>query len=271
LSDVAASDPSDHSPAVPPTEATAPPEPSSNLVGPGILAVWLALGAWLFVARQAPHIVTFAFVMVGWLLSMMAHEFSHAFLAWMAGDHTVKAKGYLDFDPRRYANLQTSLIVPILALALGGIGFPGGAVYLRNDLMRGRAWRAAASLAGPAATAVILLALAAALRLWANVGATGDLYPALSLLAFFQAMALILNLLPIPGFDGFNALRAFLPGRLAAGIRKAEGLAPLALLALVFFTPAGGELFRAASALSAVLGVPPDAMQSGWSAFHFWR
>ena len=262
-------DPSGNSLPVPPTEVAAPP--SSKLVGPGILALWLALGAWLLVAGQAPHIVTFAFVMVGWLLSMIAHEFSHAFVAWMAGDHTVKAKGYLDFDPRRYANLQTSLIVPILALVLGGVGFPGGAVYLRSDLMRSRVWRAAASLAGPAAMAAILLALAAVLRLWANSGAIGDLYPALCLLAFFQAMALILNLLPIPGFDGFNAIRAFLPQSLASGLRKAEGLAPLVLLGLVFFTPAGGELFRVAAALSTALGIPPEAMQYGWNAFHFWR
>jgi len=271
LTEVGAPIPPDHSLPVPPTKAAAPPEPSSKLVGAGILALWLALGAWLLVSGHAPHIVTFAFVMVGWLLSMMAHEFSHAFVAWKAGDHTVKAKGYLDFDPRRYGNLQTSLIVPILALALGGIGFPGGAVYLRNDLMRSRVWRAAASLAGPAATAAILLGLATILRLWASGGATGDLFPALSLLAFFQAMALILNLLPIPGLDGFNAIRPFLPQSLASGIRKAEGLAPLALLALVFFTPAGGELFRTAAALSAALGVSPEAMQAGWSAFHFWR
>ena len=59
--------------------------------------------------------------------------------------------GYLSFDPRRYGDLGTSLVIPLLALALGGIGFPGGAVYLRNDLMRSPFWRAAASTSlGPA-------------------------------------------------------------------------------------------------------------------------
>ena len=55
-------------------------ERSSNLVGAGILAAWLALGAGLFLVRAPPHILTFAFVMVGWVLSVMAHEFSHAFV-----------------------------------------------------------------------------------------------------------------------------------------------------------------------------------------------
>ena len=240
-------------------------------MGVGILAVWLGLGAGLLFARQPPHALTFAFVMVGWLLSVMAHEFSHALVGWMAGDHTVKAKGYLDFDPRRYGNLQTALVIPLLALALGGIGFPGGAVYLRIDLMRSRSWRAAAALAGPAATAAILLALALILRVWAGFGATGDLFPALTMLAFLQATALILNLLPIPGLDGFNAIRPFLPTSLAPAMRVAERLGTLALLALIFFVPGGGALlFRAAAGLSLAVGLRPEALQYGWHAFHFW-
>jgi Zn-dependent protease len=255
------------------TATAAPSAKGSNLVGAGILALWLALGAVLLFTGQAPHIVTFAFVLVGWVLSVMVHEFSHAGVAWLGGDHTVKAKGYLDFDPRRYGALQTTLLIPILALALGGIGFPGGAVYLRNDLMRSRAWRSAAALAGPAATAVILLILATGLRLWPSQGeAAGDLFAALAMLAFLQAMALILNLLPLPGLDGFNALRPFLPASLGPTLRRAEGLSWLALLALIFFVPgAGAAFFRMAAVLAATLGAPPEAMQSGWNAFHFWR
>lgn len=260
-------------PTPPASAAVAPPARSSNLVGAGIVAVWIGLGGWLAVAGQAPHAVTFAFVMVGWLLAVMAHEFSHALVALIGGDHTVRAKGYLAFDPRRYGALQITLIIPLLAVALGGIGFPGGAVYLRNDLMRGRLWRAAAALAGPAATAAILLALALVLRVGTGLGgAGGDLWPALSLLAFLQAMALMLNLVPIPGLDGFNALRSFLPFRLGPAIRKAEALAPLALLAAIFFVPGcGATLFRAAAGLCRGLGVSGEAMQTGWNAFHFWR
>ena len=258
-------------PAPDPAASAAPSARPSNLVGVGILGIWLVLGAGLLFTRQPPHILTFAFVMVGWVLSVMAHEFSHAFVGWMAGDHTVKAKGYLDFDPRRYGNLQTALVIPVLALALGGIGFPGGAVYLRTDLMRSRSWRSAAALAGPAATGVILLLLAAFLWVWAGLGASGDLYPALTMLAFLQATALILNLLPIPGFDGFNAIRPFLPPSLAPAIRRVERLATLVLLALIFFVPGGGALlFHAAAALSTTFGLRLDALQYGWRAFHFW-
>lgn len=253
--------------------APAPAKPN-NLVGPAILLIWLGLGALLI--RQPGGLVVFAFVMVGWVLAVMAHEFSHAAVAYLAGDHTVAEKGYLSFDPRRYGDLGTSLVIPLLALALGGVGFPGGAVYLRNDLMRSRAWRAAASLAGPAATLVVLLVLSFGLSFWRGWGVEGGgataLFEALTVLAFLQAMALILNLLPIPGLDGFNAIRPFLPAAWAPAIRKFEGLAMLALLALIFIVPgASGALFIAAAMLGRLVGLDLQALQDGWTAFHFWK
>jgi Zn-dependent protease len=251
----------------------AEPKPPANWVGAAIAFAWIALGGALQVAPQpAVGVLTFAFVMVGWILAVMAHEFSHALVAYLAGDHTVKDKGYLSFDPRRYGDLGTSLVIPLLALALGGIGFPGGAVYLRNDLMRSAAWRAAASLAGPAATLLVLLLLAVFLRVWGAMGAEGPLYPALTVLAFLQAMALILNLLPLPGLDGFNALRPFLPAGVNRAVQKYEGLAMLGVLGLIFFVPgASALLFAVAAQLSLALGLQIDALQYGWAQFHFWR
>ena len=253
--------------------ATPPPKPNA-LVGPAILLVWLALGAWL--VAQPNRLAVFAFVMVGWILSVMVHEFSHAAVAWLGGDRTVVEKGYLSFDPRRYGDLGVSLVIPLVALVMGGIGFPGGAVYIRNDLIRGPLWRSAASLAGPAATLVVLLALSFGLAFWLGWGVQGPgqaaLFEALSMLAFLQAMGLILNLLPIPGLDGFGAIRPFLPAGLSPHLRKAEGLAMIGLLLIIFWVPgASAALFRAAAVLSAALGLDLDAVQAGWRAFHFWQ
>jgi len=254
--------------------STRPATRGNPLVGAAILAVWLALG--LLVLRQPSGPAMFGFVMVGWVLAVMLHEFSHAAVAWLGGDHTVAAKGYLALDPRRYGDIGVSLVLPLLALLLGGVGFPGGAVYLREDLMRGRGWRAAASLAGPAATLLILLALAATLSIWRTQGVDGDgafaLFAALTVLGFLQAMALILNLLPIPGLDGFNAIRPFLPTALAPAIRKAEGLVMVALLIVIFWVPgASAALFGAAATLSVALGLDIDALRAGWAGFHFWQ
>lgn len=251
--------------------ASDPPRPA-NALGGGMLLAWLGLGYLLERLDAPPGLITFAFVVLGWMLSVMAHEFSHAAVAYVGGDVSVAQKGYLGFDPRRYGDLGSSLVLPALALMLGGVALPGGAVYLRPDLMRGRGWRSAAALAGPAATLAILLALTALLRVWEAGGGSGALFAAVSLLAFFEAMALILNLLPIPGLDGFNALRPFLPAAWGPPLRKAEGLAMALLLIAVFVVPgAGSWLFAAAAALAQALGVDPAAIADGWRAFHFWR
>lgn len=255
---------------VPTTDA--PTKPPNNLVGAAVVAAFIGFCVALQRGVGPVGPLTFGVVLTGWILAVMAHEFGHALVAYVAGDHTVKAKGYLAFDPRRYGDVGTSLVIPILALLLGGVGFPGGAVYLRHDLMRGPIWRAAASLAGPLATLIVFLLLALGLRIWFEAGASGPLFAALSVLAFLQAMALILNLLPIPGLDGFGAIRPFLPAAWAPAIRKAEGLALVALIALIFIVPgASAGLFRLAASLSVAAGLLPEALQSGWDQFRFWR
>lgn len=248
------------------------PKPPNNLVGLAVLAAFLGLGALLLVAGGTRSPLTFGFILLGWILAVMAHEFAHAFTAHLGGDTTIRAKGYLAFDPRRYVDVGTSLVIPLIALAMGGIGFPGAAVYLRNDLIRSRAWRAAAALAGPGATLIVLLVLAYGLNLWSRAAFPGPLFQALAMLAFLQATALILNLLPIPGLDGFGAIRPFLPAAWRPAIQKAEGLAMVGLLLLLFVVPgASGRLVGSAASLTAALGVPREAIAAGWDAFHFWR
>jgi len=251
----------------PPTAASRP----NNLVGLALLAAFLASG-WGLAHGIAVGVLTFVFVMLGWALSVMAHEFSHAITAYVGGDHTVKDRGYLAFDPRRYGDVGVSLVLPLIFLALGGIGFPGGAVFIRERLIRGPIWRAATALAGPAATFVVLLVIAVVLQSWSRMGLPNALFAALAFLGYLQATALILNLLPIPGLDGFGVIRPFLPDPDARWLRQAEGLAMVAFFLLVFMNPtAGALLFGTGAKIAAAVGVPTDAVAEGFRNFRFWR
>ncbi len=244
---------------------------SGNPVGL-IIAAWLASAVGLTLWPQAAGPLTFVFVALGWVLAVGVHEFCHAWVAYKAGDWTIVGKGYLTFDPRKYADLQTTLIFPLIALALGGIGFPGGAVYLRNDLMRTPLWRSAASLAGPGGTLAVLLALSATIALAMANQVSPALVQALGFLALLQATALVLNLIPVPGFDGYGAVRPFLPNSAQLGLRKFEGLAPLLLLAVVFLVPGVSQLlFDGAFAITDTLRLPPDLMIAGLHNFQFWK
>lgn len=212
-------------------------------------------------------------MVAGWILALIAHEFGHAFVAWKAGDHTVETKGYLTLDPFKYADLGTSLVIPLIALALGGIGFPGGAVYLREDLMRSRVWRAAASLAGPVGTLAAFVLLAALAQFWLGAFEMQGiaLVSGLAFLAFLQATALILNLLPVPGLDGYGVFRPFLPAAFRQRLRKFEPLAMMGLLLALFLIPGVAQtLIGTAVDLTQAAGVPGIAIATGFDAFRFW-
>ncbi|MFM8376509.1 MAG: site-2 protease family protein [Phenylobacterium sp.] len=226
--------------------------------------------ALLMTTRDWPPL-TFIFVMLGWILAVGVHEFGHAWVAWLAGDHTVKDKGYLTFDPRKYADLHTTLIWPLIALALGGIGFPGGAVWLREDLMRGPLWRSAASLAGPAGSFLVLVALSLPLAFWPAGEEYQTLGAAVAFLAFLQATAVVLNLLPVPGFDGFGVLRPFLPVRVRVAAARIEPVAPLIVLAVLLLLPGASTLlFGLAVSLARAVGLQTDLVFQGLSDFRFW-
>jgi len=232
-----------------------------------LLAACLGLG-WAVASEVPPAgVITFAFVAAAWVFSVGIHEFGHALTAYKAGDTTIVEKGYLTLDPLKYSDMVTTVLFPLIALALGGIGFPGGAVYLREDLMRSKGWRSLASLAGPLGTLAVLVVLAAALPFVASTA----LRNALSMLAFLQASALVLNLLPIPGLDGYGVIRPFLPERVRAAMVKIERIGFLILFALIFWVPGVSDLiFAAALAITDLLGVARPAIGAGWETFHFW-
>ena len=144
--------------------------------------------------------LAFVFVLSGWVLSLCLHEFGHAYVAWKGGDHEIVDTGYLSLDPRLYVDPLTSIVLPVLFTVLGGIGFPGGAVYVNRRLLRSSVWQSAVSLAGPAMNLLFLFALLTLYVLSSERSETMQAVLAVS--ALYQGTAIVLNLMPIPGLDG---------------------------------------------------------------------
>ncbi|HEY8836599.1 MAG TPA: hypothetical protein VIO16_02750 [Dehalococcoidia bacterium] len=104
--------------------------------------------------------------------------------------------------------------MPIAFLLLGGIALPGAAVYINRSALRNRLWDSAVSIAGPAGTALCGLLIAIPFLVpghlaWMNSHVS--FFGALAFLGFIEAFALVLNMLPIPGLDGFGIIRPWLP------------------------------------------------------------
>jgi Zn-dependent protease len=183
----------------------------------GLIAITAASGAalWFDLLPGSEAAMTIVFVTSGWIVSLCIHEFGHAVTAYLGGDRSVRASGYLTLNPLRYANVLMSVIFPVVFLLLGGIALPGGAVYIDHTAIRSRSWDSLVSVAGPLGN-VLCAVLIAIPFLWPGhvawvTNANVNFFGALAFLGFMEVVAVLLNLLPIPGLDGFGILRPWLP------------------------------------------------------------
>jgi Zn-dependent protease len=208
-------------------------------------------------------------VLAGWAVSLCLHEFGHAAVAYRGGDRSVAEKGYLTLDIRRYTDVGYSVVLPVVFLLIGGIPLPGGAVWIDHGAIRRPGTRSLVSLAGPGVTLIVGVLLAVAV---AVVPMPDGLAVGLSCLALLQVLAFVLNILPVPGLDGFGVLEPFLPvgaRRVAAQVRP---WAPIALFALLIGVPGVSTVFFAVSAtLFDAIGGDATAAFLGYDRLLFWR
>jgi len=214
--------------------------------------------------------MAFVVVIIGWLFSLCLHEFSHALVAYYGGDWTVREKGYLTFNPLKYTHPVYSLLLPMIFLLIGGIGLPGGAVYIETWRLRSRNWRAAVSLAGPVSNLLLALVLAVILR-FAPISLSA-FWAGLAFLALLQVTAVVLNLIPVPPFDGYNAIEPFLSYDIRNRVDQTRGMFIWIVFLVLWYVPVVSNLFwKLIFFISNLIGLPMTLAALGQSQFLFWR
>jgi Zn-dependent protease len=180
------------------------------------------------------------------VLSVCLHEFAHAYAAYRAGDRSVEAAGYLTLNPFKYAHPVLSILLPLVFIVSGGIGLPGGAVYLHPHTFRSKASRSIAAASGPAVNLVLGVVciwfaknnetdvLSHLNYLFAPSG-SGDIgharfWCAVAFLGLLQMTAAVLNLLPVPGLDGWAIIEPYLN---PITVQAAEKIKPWGLLGVI--------------------------------------
>lgn len=215
---------------------------------------------------------TFGIVLIvlgGWATSLCLHEFGHAVTAYRGGDREVRAKGYLTLDPRHYTDPVLSIVLPLLFVAIGGIPLPGGAVWINHSALRSRRVESTVSLAGPSTNLLLGLLLTTAV---ATVPMPVGLAAGLSYLAFLQVIAFVLNILPIPGLDGYGAIEPWLSGPARRFGEQARPWAPLVLFMLIIGVPVLGRMFFGLGYfMFDLVGGDLLRMLLGESWFRFWE
>ncbi|MFC8710108.1 site-2 protease family protein [Streptomyces sp. NPDC057197] len=238
----------------------------------GILAVTAVTGwaTWTGFAER-PGVAVFLFVTAAWIVSLCLHEYAHARTALHSGDITVGAKGYLTLNPLKYTHALLSVVLPVIFVIMGGIGLPGGAVFIERGRIRGRWRHSLVSAAGPLANVLFAAVCTAPFWLDALDGVPDDFRYALAFLALLQVSAALLNFLPVPGLDGYGVLEPWLSQGLK---RQVEPFAPFGLLfvfALLWLPLVNSAFFDTVHAILGHLGVDGHDRYCGQELYRFWQ
>jgi Zn-dependent protease len=228
------------------------------------------VGLWSGAAPSLTLPLTVLFVIGGWVTSLCIHEFGHAFVAYLGGDRSVASAGYLSLNPLKYIHPLLSIGLPVVFLLLGGLGIPGGAVYLNEQAIRNNRWRSFASAAGPLSNLLFAILIGWPFLVFRGAAPFGNeqFWAALAFLVFVELSAVVLNLLPIPPFDGFGIIAPWL----SIEVRIfANRLGMLPLLVLFFLLWQGGPVsatfWNFVYGLTSLLNVPPDLVYLGHHQF----
>jgi len=173
-----------------------------------------------------------------------------------------REEGYLTLDPRRYAHPLLTFGLPIAFLLLGGIGLPGGAVYIEHDRLRSRRWETIVSLAGPAANVLFGAAILGVVS-----SGVADSMPSLAAtLAFLGAInlfAAMANLIPLPGLDGYHAMAPYLSERARSTLEPFALYSFVVLYFLLAYSALGQGFIDLSVVGAEAMGVPGELVGTG--------
>ncbi|MCX5390332.1 site-2 protease family protein [Streptomyces sp. NBC_00094] len=237
-----------------------------------ILAVMAVTGwaVWSDFAAS-PGLAVFLFVTSAWVVSLCLHEYAHARTALHGGDITVGAKGYLTLNPLAYTHAWLSIILPVLFVIMGGIGLPGGAVFIDQGRIKGRWKHSLISAAGPLANVAFAVVCTAPFWLDALDGVPAAFRYALAFLAFLQVTAALLNFLPVPGLDGYGVVEPWLSYKVKRQIAPYAPYGFFIVIALLFVPAVNVWFFDVTYMLTDALGVSPADRYCGAHLFRFWE
>jgi Zn-dependent protease len=237
----------------------------------GIVAVFgvSAFMAWTGFGNVGVDV--FLFVVSGWLVSLCLHEYGHAVVGYFSGDHSVADKGYLRLNPLKYTNIFLSIVLPVVFVILGGIGLPGGAVFIERGRINGRWKHSLISAAGPLVNVACAVALLLPFSLGAFDSVPGPFLAALAFLAMLQVTAAILNLLPVPGLDGYGIVEPWLSYNFRRQVEPFAQFGLLAVFGILWIPEVNTLFFDAVDGIMRAFGVEEWFTYCGQAWFRFWQ
>ena len=179
---------------------------------------------------------TYVYLLVALVPSVVLHEVSHGYVAYLFGDPTAKEQGRLTLNPIRHIDPFGSILLPMLLIFSGLPAFgyakpvPVNFARLRNP----RRQSLYVSLVGP----LVNFVLSAVGFVICEIALHS--IQSLTLLTFGMYLGLVnltlgvFNLVPIPPLDGSAIIERLLPQRHLAGYYRFRAMAlPLVMVLII--------------------------------------
>lgn len=179
------------------------------------------------------------FYYVSWItlaaFSICCHEYAHAYTALKVGDDTAARAGHLTLNPLVQMGSRSLFMLIFFGIAWGAV--PVNLSYVRKPIHR-----AMISFAGPLTNLLLCLSFALLYVIAQTIAGNEKLESFLFVGGAANGMLFMLNILPVPVFDGFAILSAF-NARLEEFACRHAGTVFIIFLALLWMTPLGTLIF----------------------------
>jgi Zn-dependent protease len=184
------------------------------------------------------------------LFAITLHEAAHGYVARHFGDMTAYAQGRVSLNPLRHVDVNGTIIVPLVLIALSGGKFAFGwakpVPVNFSALRKPKPHMALVAAAGPAVNLLMGIGWALLLKLVIELPRTSFSGPLVQMAiagVVVNVVLMAINLLPILPLDGGRIVAGILPRKLAQHYGRAERWGGYLLMLLIIGSLADAWVF----------------------------